>query len=319
MKKTAIITGVTGQDGSYLSQLLLEKNYRVIGLVRSYSHPKIDNFKYLGIADDIILEPCDLSDHSQVTRIIEKYRPDEIYNLAAQSSVSLSFSQPISTIQFNINSVINILEAIRMVGPEIKMYQASSSEMFGKVEDLPIHEKTVIHPLSPYAISKASAHWITVNYREVYGLHASCGILFNHESYLRSGNYFVKKVLRESIKIKKGETEKLEVGMIDIKRDFGYAKEYVKAMHLMMGQDAPGDYIVCSGESVSLRSIVEHVFDRLEIPAEKLFVNPDLFRPTEIKNNYGDNKKTKEVLGWKYDYDFYEVLDILLEEELGNY
>ena len=319
MSKTAIITGVTGQDGSYLSQLLLEEGYKVVGLVRSYIYPKMDKLEYLGIKGDVLLEPCDLSDHSQIIRIFEKYKPDEIYNLAAQSSVSLSFSQPVSTIQFNIVSVLNILEAIRLVDPKIKLYQASSSEMFGKVDDLPIRENTVIHPLSPYAISKASAHWIAINYREVHDLYTSCGILFNHESYLRSENFFVKKVMQEAIKIKYGMADKLEVGNIDIKRDFGYAKEYVKAMYLMLQQEKPGDYIVCSGTSISLRSIIEHVFNRLEIPLEKLVISPKLFRPTEIMNNYGDNQKAKKTLGWKYDYSFYEVLDILLEEELSNH
>lgn len=318
MTKTAIITGVTGQDGSYLSQLLLEEGYRVVGLVRSYIYPKVDKLSYLGIRENVILEPCDLSDHSQIIRILEKYKPNEIYNLAAQSSVSLSFSQPVSTIQFNIISVLNLLEAIRLVDDKIRFYQASSSEMFGKVDDLPIRENTVIHPLSPYAISKASAHWIAINYREVHGIYNSCGILFNHESYLRSNNFFIKKVLRESIKIKYGKAERLEVGNIDIKRDFGYAKEYVKAMWLMLQQDEADDYIVCSGTSISLRSIIEHVFNRLEIPMEKLYVSPKLFRPTEIMDNYGVNEKAKKKLGWKYDMNFYEVVDILLEEELKN-
>jgi GDPmannose 4,6-dehydratase len=198
------------------------------------------------------------------------------------------------------------------------MYQVWSSEMFGKVEDLPIRENTVIHPLSPYAISKASAHWIAINYREVHNLYTSCGILFNHESYLRSENFFVKKVMREAINIKYGKAEKLEVGNIDIKRDFGFAKEYVKAMHLMLQQDEADDFIICSGTSISLRSIIEHVFNRLEIPMEKLVISPKLFRPTEIMNNYGDNRKAKEKLGWKYDYTFYDVLDMILEEELEN-
>jgi len=319
VSKTAIITGITGQDGAYLSQLLLQNGYKVIGLVRSYINTQKDKLDYLGVKEDVILELVDLNDHSQIVRIFEKYKPDEIYNLAAQSSVSLSFSQPVSTIQFNIVSVLNLLEAIRMINPKIRFYQASSSEMFGKVENLPIRENTVIHPLSPYAISKASAHWIAINYREVHELYTSCGILFNHESYLRSNNFFVKKVMREAIKIKYGKAEKLEVGNIDIKRDFGFAREYVKAMHLMLQQDEPGDYIVCSGTSISLRSIIEHVFNRLEVPLEKLVISEKLFRPTEIMNNYGDNRKAKEILGWKYDFTFFEVLDIILEEELKNY
>ena len=185
--KTALITGITGQDGAYLSQLLLEKGYRVVGLTRSYNQTNFKSLHYLGILERIVLEDCDLTDITQILKLIYKYKPDEIYNLAAQSSVSLSFNQPIGTIQFNIISVLNLLEAIKMANPisQIRLYQASSSEMYGLVTDLPITETTVFHPLSPYAISKASAHWLTVNYRESYNLFTSCGILFNHESYFK--------------------------------------------------------------------------------------------------------------------------------------
>lgn len=318
--KTALITGITGQDGAYLSELLLQKGYRVIGLTRSYNQTNFRSLHYLGILDQIVLEDCDLTDITQILKLIYKYKPDEIYNLAAQSSVSLSFNQPIGTIQFNIISVLNLLEAIKMANPinQIRLYQASSSEMYGLVNDLPITETTVFHPLSPYAISKASAHWLTVNYRESYHLFTSCGILFNHESYLRSDNFFMKKVIHDSLRIKYNQQENLYVGNIDIKRDFGYAKKYVEVMWLMLQQDKPDDYIIGSGKSVSLRSIIEHIFERLHIPANKLIIDKALYRPTDIVDIYGDNSKARVKLGWDYNIDFFEVIDIMLEEEERN-
>lgn len=319
MSKTALITGITGQDGAYLSQFLLGKGYRVIGLVRSYLNPRLEGLTYLGIDNEVELEYCDLQDHSQIINLVARLKPDEIYNLAAQSSVSTSFAQPISTIHFNIISVLYLLEAIKLVNQGIRFYQASSSEMYGKPATLPILENSVLHPLSPYGISKASAHWIAINYREVHQLFTSCGILFNHESFLRSENFFVKKVLRQAIEIKKGQRECLEVGNIDIRRDFGYAKEYVKAMWLMLQQDSPDDYIICSGKSISLREIIEHIFNQLHIPREKLIVSKELFRPTEIMDNYGDNTKARTRLNWEYSLSFFDVLDILLEEELRSF
>lgn len=318
--KTAIITGITGQDGAYLSQLLLSKNYKVIGLTRSYNQNNLKGLKYLGVLPDIKIQDCDLTDITQVIKIIQKHAPDEIYNLAAQSSVSLSFNQPIGTIQFNIISALNLLEALKMSKPskDIKFYHASSSEMFGLVKQLPITENTVFHPLSPYAISKATAHWLTVNYRESYQLFACCGILFNHESYLRSENFFMKKVIRESLRIKYNMQEVLEVGNIDIKRDFGFAKKYVEVMWLMLQQELPDDYLVCSGKSVSLRSIIEHIFEKLQLPAEKMVISKDLYRPTDIEDIYGDNTKAKAKLQWKYDLDFFDVIDDMLAEEERN-
>jgi GDPmannose 4,6-dehydratase len=318
--KTALITGISGQDGAYLSELLVNKNYKVVGLVRSYSQPVIKNLEYLGVSERVTLEGCDLNDITQIIKLLNRYQPDEIYNLAAQSSVSLSFSQPIGTIQFNVLSVLNLLEAIKMVDGvnRIRFYQASSSEMFGKVLQLPITENTALHPLSPYAISKATAHWLTINYRESYGLYTSCGILFNHESYLRTENFFIKKVIREALRIKHGLQTKLLVGNIDIKRDFGYAKKYAEAMWLMLQQERPDDYLVCSGKSVSLRNIIEHVFNRLQLSPEKIIVDKSLYRPTEIEDIYGDNAKAKSKLDWEYEYDFFQVLDILLEEEERN-
>ena len=317
--KTAIITGITGQDGAYLSQLLLDKGYRVVGLTRSYNQDNLRGLKYLGLLGKVIIQDCDLTDITQIFNIINRYQPTEIYNLAAQSSVSLSFHQPIGTIQFNVISVLNLLEAIKSYPQmNIRFYQASSSEMFGLVKDLPITENTVFHPLSPYAVSKAAAHWITVNYRESYQLFACCGVLFNHESYLRTENFFVKKVILNSLRIKHGLQEDLQVGNIDIRRDFGSARKYVEVMWLMLQQERPDDFLVSSGKSISLRAVIEHVFRRLDIPLEKLVINKALYRPTDIQDIYGDNTKAKSELGWDYSLDFLEVIDDMLLEEQQN-
>jgi GDPmannose 4,6-dehydratase len=317
--KTAIISGVSGQDGAYLSEHLLKNNYRVIGLVRTSSNRRLPGLAYLGIEKDVEIVVCDLLDKAQVTAIVEQYQPDEIYNLAAQSSVSYSFEKPIDTFEFNTISVFNFLEAIRAVNFRVRFYQASSSEMCGKVNQLPITEQSVLHPLSPYATSKVAAHFTCTNYRESYGIYVACGILFNHESYLRNENFFVKKVLTQSIEISLGKQATLEVGNIDVKRDFGYSPSYVKAMHQMLQLDEPSDFLVCSGKSISLRSIIYHVFGALNIPLEKCHVNPAFFRPNEILDIYGDNSKAKNKLNWDYDYTFNQVLDILLEEELKNW
>lgn len=315
---TAIITGVTGQDGAYLAMHLVDQGYRVVGLIRSYSTTNHHRLAHLGIEKEIELVECDLTDLSQVISIVKKKQPSEIYNLAAQSSVSLSFQQPIGTISFNVISVLNILESIRIVKPDSRFYQASSSEIFGVTNMLPIREHTAINPISPYSISKATAHWITKNYREAYNLYSCSGILFNHESYLRSSNFFVKKVIMDSIKISRGKASFLEVGNIDIKRDFGWAPKYVEAMHLMLQQEEPDDFIICSNRSVSLRAIIEFTFSKLGIPEDRLVINPNLYRPTEILDIYGTNEKARNMLGWTYDMSFFEVLNILIEEELSN-
>lgn len=319
MKKTALITGITGQDGCYLSKFLLEKGYRVIGITRSYSSVNIKNLTYLGINRDVIISECDMYDIIGIINLIKEYKPSHIYNLAAQSSVKVSFEQPIGTIKYNIESVLNLLEAIRLTDPAIRFYQASSSEMYGAVKELPVALSTHLNPVSPYAVSKASAFMLVNNYRNAYHLFAVNGVLFNHESYLRTTNFFVKKVITESIRIKKGLSPHLKVGNIDIKRDFGYAPKYVEAMYLSMIHDTPGNYMVCSGKSVSLRSIIYHIFDRLGIEREKVQVDPELYRPAEIEDLYGNNAETKSVLKWDYTIDFFDVLDILLEEEQRNF
>jgi len=313
--KTAIITGITGQDGAYLSKLLLDKEYRVVGFVRPDAEESLFGLKYLDILDDVILERCSLLDEKKMDKLFEKYQPVEIYNLAAQSSVGYSFEKPKETIEFNILSVLNILESIRRVDKRIKYYQASSSDMFGNISELPVTEKSIIHPTSPYGISKVAGHWLAINHRESYGMYACCGILFNHESYLRGNNFFVKKVIRTAINIKNGTENDLRVGEIDLRRDFGYAPDYVEAMWLMLQQKTPGEFIICSGESISLREIINYVFDKLKIDRSLIKVDKSLFRPNDIQNIYGDNSEAKKILGWKYDKTFFDVLDILVEEQ----
>ena len=318
MTKRAIISGITGQDGCYLAQLLLNKGYEVIGLSRSLNHLNDTGLKYLGIRDKITLVDCDLLDVNQIFDLLTQYQPNEFYNLAAQSSVYLSFKEPIDTFQFNTLSVFNLLETIKKVDPKIRFYQASSSEMYGRVNKLPITEESVLHPLSPYAISKAAAHFTCIHYRESYGMHISCGVLFNHESYLRQENFFVKKVIRESIKISKGQQEFLLVGNIDVNRDFGYAPKYVEAMYLMLQQENASDYLICSGQSISLREIVKYVFKKLNIPDSALKISEDLYRPADIEDMYGSNTKAKSSLEWNYNLTIFDTLDLLIEEEVKN-
>ena len=312
----AIITGITGQDGAYLAKLLLTKGYEVIGVTRGYDN-SYWKLRYLNIFSGITIEQCDLMDFACIVKLIKKYNPNEIYNLSAQSSVALSFEQPIGTMQYNLGIVLNMLEAIRMVNPEIKFYQASSGEMYGKVERLPINENTAFNPISPYAISKVATHMTVNSYRNSYGILGCCGILFNHESFLRSEGFFMKKIIGEAVLIKKGKKDKLTVGNIDIKRDFGFAPQYIEAIYLMMQNKKLKDYIVCSGKSYSLRSVIAYVFDKLGIDENRIVIDKQLYRPAEITDIYGDNSQVKGELGWKYDMNFYDVLDIIIDEELN--
>lgn len=316
--KKAIITGINGQDGAYLAAFLLDIGYKVIGFTRNLSN----NFKgleYLKIKDSVELVECDLLNISEVTQLINFFSPDEIYNLAAQSSVSQSYQDPIATFQFNTLSVFNIIESIKNTNQKIKLYQASSSEMFGRVKKLPITEESLIHPVSPYAISKVAAHYTCVNYRESYGMFISCGILFNHESYLRSDNFFIKKVIRESLEISTGKRAFLNVGNIDIKRDFGFAPKYVEAMYLMLQLDKPSDFLICSGQSASLREIIYYIFEKLNLSKDLCVIDPKFYRPSDIEDIYGTNTKAKKELNWNYELNFFSVLDLLLKEEVKNY
>lgn len=318
-QKTAIISGITGQDGAYLAQLLLKKEYKVIGLTRNSNNPlNTKGLEYLGINNLVQIEECNLLDKSQIEALFIKYEPVEFYNLAAQSSVFESFKNPIQTFEFNTISVFNLLEAIKNSNDKIRFYQASSSEMYGRVNNLPITENSILHPLSPYAISKAAAHFTCIHYRESYNMHVSCGVLFNHESYLRQNTFFIKKIIKESINISKGRQDVLLVGNIDVKRDFGYAPNYVEAMYLMLQQSTASDYLICSGESLTLKEIIFYIFKKLEIPESKCQVSSELYRPAEIEDMYGDNTKAKSELNWNYNLTIFDTLDLLLEEELKN-
>ena len=317
--KTAIITGITGQDGAYLSKKLLGEGYKVVGLTRSYNSVNTKRLSYLGILDSIEMKEVDLLDFISVLKVIQRFNPDEIYNLSAQSSVGLSFEQPIGTVNYNVMTVLNILEVIRISNPLIRFYQASSSEIFGNsITEFPINELTPHRPASPYGISKSTAYWLTVNYRQSYNLFACSGILFNHESALRSGNFFVKKIIDSAIEIMVKKRDILEVGNLEVKRDFGFSPDYMQAVYLMMQQsnDAVDDYVICSGESLSLREIVNHVFNYLGIPLKKIVINNRLFRPNEIINIYGDSSKAKKNLGWDYDKHFFKVLELIIDESL---
>jgi len=317
--KTAMITGITGQDGTYLAKFLLNKGYSIIGLVRNNSRTNMKNLKYLGIDDKINFIKIDLLNLSSIVRIIEKNEIDEIYNLAAQSSVGFSFSQPIETLEFNIVSTANLLEAIRITNPKIKFYQASSSEMFGNVkkETLPINESFSLHPLSPYGASKAASHWIAINYREAYNLFAVCGIFFNHESVLRNKNFVTKKIINTAVKINLGLADELRLGNMKVSRDWGYAPKYVEAMWLMLQQDNPDDYIISSGEVHSLEEFVIKVFEKLNLDVDKFVkIDESLYRPNDLEINYGDNSKAKNKLNWNYDMSFDQLIDKLVEDEI---
>lgn len=314
----AIITGISGQDGAYLAKSLLNKGIEIIGIVRSKESP-LDGLKYLKVLNNIKIIKLNLEDASAVNKLIKEEKPDFIFNLAAQSSVAESFRNPHSTILFNLHSTLNILESIRNFSPNTRLYQATSSEMFGSVENLPICEKTLLNPQSPYAISKSACHDLVRNYRDSYNLHCSSGILFNHESVLRRENFFIMKVIKTALDIHHGKQEVLEVGNIDVKRDFGYAPHYVKAMIQMVQMDQPDDYIICSGKSISLRSIIEHVFNLLGIELDRIQINQKFFRPSEIADIYGDNSKAREKLNWKYEMAFTDVIEEILNEYQNNF
>ena len=317
--KTAMITGVTGQDGAYLAKLLLNKGYDIIGLARNNSRRNMKNLRYLCIDYKINFIKMDLLNLSSIVRIIEKNKIDEIYNLAAQSSVGLSFIQPTETLEFNIVSTAKLLEAIRITNPKIKFYQASSSEMFGNVkkENLPINEDFLLHPISPYGISKAASHWITINYREAHKLFAVCGISFNHESVLRNKNFVTKKIINSAVKISLGLPDELRLGNIKICRDWGYAPTYVEAMWLMLQQDSPDDYIISSGEVHSLEEFVIKVFEKLNLNVDKFVkIDKSLYRPNDLEINYGDNSKAKNKLNWKYDMSFDQLIYKLIDDEI---
>jgi GDPmannose 4,6-dehydratase len=314
--KTALITGISGQDGAYLSKLLLDKGYEVVGTTRDLDSVDLYRLSFLDAKESVKVVGCSLDSEAEVSRLIEEIAPDEIYNLAAQSSVGYSFENPIGALKNNLLNVGYLLSAVKKAKKEIRFYQASSSEMFGNINELPVKEDSYFHPSSPYGISKAASHWLTINYREGYDLYAVCGILFNHESCLRGQDYVTKKIIRGAIQIAEGRMHKLKLGNLDVTRDWGYAPRYVEAMWLMLQQDQPRDYLVCSGSSISLKEFVVKVFEQLNLNFDDhVEIDKSLYRAVDLEKMWGDNSMTKDELNWEYDLSINQLITHLLEDE----
>ena len=315
MAKRALITGITGQDGSYLAELLLDKGYEVVGMMRRSSAPNLWRIQH--IVDRITLKPADLLDQLSLLRLIDEVRPHELYNLAAMSFVPASWDQPMLTGEFNAQGVTRVLDAVRRVDPSIKFYQASSSEMFGKVREVPQTELTPFYPRSPYGVSKVFAHYITVNYRESYNLFAVSGMLFNHESPRRGLEFVTRKVTDGVARIKYGLADTLSVGNLDAHRDWGFAGDYVRAMWLMLQQDRPDDYVIATGVSHSVRELIEIAFGHAGLDWEKYVrVDSALLRPAEVEHLLGDASKAKAELGWTPDVDFKRLVRMMVDADL---
>jgi GDPmannose 4,6-dehydratase len=324
--KRALVTGITGQDGSYLAELLLDKGYEVHGLVRrssTFTTQRIEHL-YRDVHDaerPLQLHHGDLADGNGLARLIREIRPTEVYNLAAQSHVRVSFDQPTYTADVTAVGTLRLLEAIRdfqdAVGYQIRFYQASSSEMFGKVVETPQRETTPFYPRSPYGVAKVYAHWITVNYRESYGLHASCGILFNHESPRRGETFVTRKITRAATRIKLGLQDKLYLGNLDARRDWGFAGDYVEAMWLMLQQDEPDDYVISTDETFSVREFCERTFGRLDLDyREYVEIDPRYFRPAEVDLLLGSSEKARSRLGWKPRVSFDDLVALMVDSDL---
>ncbi|HBY96602.1 MAG: GDP-mannose 4,6-dehydratase [Ardenticatenaceae bacterium] len=314
-QKTALITGVTGQDGSYLAEFLLECGYRVIGMVRRTSTINFDRIK--SFQDRIELAQGDLLDITSLIDIVREFRPDEIYNLAAQSFVPTSWRQPVLTGEFTALGVTRLLDAIRMVSPETRFYQASSSEMFGKVQEVPQRETTPFYPRSPYGVAKVYGHWITVNYRESYDLFACSGILFNHESPRRGLEFVTHKITHGVAAIKLGLANELRLGNLEARRDWGYAGDYVRAMWLMLQQAHPDDYVIATGETHSVREFCEIAFDYVGLNYQDcVVVDEAFFRPAEVDLLVGDAGKAGRVLGWEPTVSFVELVQMMVDADL---
>lgn len=317
--KTALVTGISGQDGAYLSQLLLAKGYRVVGLVRRSSNGEkaAQRLRWLGLERDVELTDGDLTDLSSLIRVLAKVQPEEVYNLGAQSFVALSWQQPILTGEVTGMGAFNILEAIRLLEQKPRFYQASSSEMFGMVQAKQQNETTPFYPRSPYAVAKLAAHWITVNYRESFAMHASSGILFNHESPLRSIEFVTRKITDGVARIKLGLATHLELGNLEAARDWGHARDYVKAMWLMMQQESPGDYVVATGRSATIQEFCELAFGHAGLNhRDHVRVNPAFFRPAEVDCLKGDATKARERLGWVPEITLEELAVEMVEADL---
>jgi GDPmannose 4,6-dehydratase len=315
MSKRAIITGITGQDGSYLAELLLARGYEVVGVVRRASSPNFWRIQHL--LDRLTLRPADLLDQLSLIRLVDEMRPHEFYNLAAMSYVPASWDQPMLTGEFNAQGVTRVLEAIRQVDPKIRFYQASSSEMFGKVREVPQTELTPFYPRSPYGVSKVFAHYITVNYRESYDLFAVSGMLFNHESPRRGLEFVTRKVTDGVARIKLGMTDTLALGNLDAHRDWGFAGDYVRAMWTMLQQELPDDYVVATGISHSVRELVEVAFDHVGLDWRKhVRLDPKLLRPAEVEHLIGDCSKARDRLGWEPTVDFAGLVRMMVDADL---
>jgi len=315
MAKKALITGITGQDGSYLAEFLLDKGYRVYGMVRRSSMEKFDRIEH--IKDRIQIRQADLLDQYSIIKVVEEVEPDEIYNLAAMSFVPTSWNQPVLTAEFTAIGVTRMLEAIRSVNPKIKFYQASSSEMFGKVKEIPQNEKTHFHPRSPYGVAKAYGHWITVNYRESYGIYGVSGILFNHESPRRGIEFVSRKITYNAAKIKLGVSKELVMGNLDAKRDWGFAGDYVRAMWLMLQQKTPDDFVIATGETHTVQELIEIAFSHLELDSRDFVkIDPKLIRPAEVDLLIGDYSKAKHILGWEPAVRFEQLIKMMVDADL---
>ena len=317
MAKTALITGITGQDGSYLAEFLLDKGYRVVGVVRRSSAPNLWRIEHL--LDRVELRPGDLLDQLSLVRLIEEVQPDEFYNLAAMSFVPASWDTPLLTGEYNSQGVTRVLESIRQVKPDTRFYQASSSEMYGKVRAVPQSEDTPFHPRSPYGVSKVFGHYITVNYRESYGMFACSGILFNHESPRRGLEFVTRKVTDGVARIKLGLADSLPLGNLDARRDWGFAGDYIKAMWLMLQQSSPDDYVVATGETHPVRELVQIAFDRVGLDWEKYVrIDPRFLRPAEVDLLIGDPTKARTQLGWKQDVDFPGLVNMMVDADVAR-
>jgi len=317
LSKRALITGITGQDGSYLTELLLSKGYEVFGVVRRSSTESYERIEHL--RDRIQLFQADLLDQYSLIEALRQAKPDEVYNLAAQSFVPTSWSQAVLTGEFTALGVTKMLEAVRAVNPKIRFYQASSSEMFGKVLEVPQREETPFYPRSPYGVAKVYGHFITVNYRESYDLFAVSGILFNHESPRRGLEFVTRKVTDGVAKIKLGLANELRMGNLDAKRDWGFAGDYVEAMWLMLQQDAPDDYVVATGETHTVQELVEVAFERAGLDWQKyVVIDPRFIRPAEVDLLIGDPAKAKEKLGWVPKTSFKELVHMMVDSDLAR-
>jgi GDPmannose 4,6-dehydratase len=317
MAKRALITGITGQDGSYLAELLLDKGYEVFGMVRRASTTNFWRIEHL--LDRIVLKPGDLLDQLSLIKVLEEVRPHEFYNLAAMSFVPASWDQPLLTGEFNAQGVTRALEAVRRVDPKIRLYQASSSEMYGKVREIPQTELTPFYPRSPYGVSKVFAHYITVNYRESYDLFAVSGILFNHESPRRGLEFVTRKVTDGVARIKLGMSDTLGLGNMDAQRDWGFAGDYVRAMWLMLQQDQADDYVIATGESHSVRELVELSFGHVGLDWQKhVKLDPRFLRPAEVDHLVGDSTKARTALGWTPEVDFAGLVRMMVDADMAR-